>query len=256
MTERDFAESLLAEDSFPPAGLRVWDGSDPRHRLGIYRNNVLSSLVGALADTFPVTWQLVGAEFFRAMAWQYIRISPPRTPVLAAYGSSFSRFIAQFEPARSVPYLADVAEIEWARTMAYHAADVPPLPQEFVLAIFAHGDAADLTVKCHPSVAVTNSHYAARSVWAAHQGEGSLAGLAIHVAESALVVRAKLDVLVVPLRADGARFIAALLQGMDIASAAALAAHDAAEFDMVEALALLVQHEAVVSIDETPRTEI
>ncbi len=177
MTERDFAESLLAEDSFPPAGLRVWDGSDPRHRLGIYRNNVLSSLVGALADTFPVTWQLVGAEFFRAMAWQYIRISPPRTPVLAAYGSSFSRFIAQFEPARSVPYLADVAEIEWARTMAYYASDVPPLPQEFVLAIFAHGDAADLTVKCHPSVAVTNSHYAARSVWAAHsQGEGSLAG--------------------------------------------------------------------------------
>lgn len=256
MTESDFAEFLLAEDICPTAGLRVWDSSDPRRRLGIYRNNVLSSLVGALADTFPVTWQLVGAEFFRAMALQYIRISPPSTPVLTAYGSSFSRFVAQFEPARSVPYLADVAELEWARTMAYHAADVPPLPQDVVVAILAHGDAADLTVKCHPSVAVTNSRYAARSVWAAHQGEGSLAGLAIHVAESALVLRAKLDVLVVPLRADGARFIEALLQGMDIASAAVLAAHDADEFDIVEALGLLVQHEAVVSIEETPRAKV
>ena len=37
-------------------------------------------------------------------------------------GEAFAAFIQTFEPASSVPYLADVARLEHLRTLAYHAA--------------------------------------------------------------------------------------------------------------------------------------
>ena len=57
----------------------------------------------------------------------FVREQPPRSPLLAIYGDEFADFIAAFEPARELPYLADVARLEAARTRAYHAADATPL---------------------------------------------------------------------------------------------------------------------------------
>lgn len=88
------------------------NGSDPTARLAVYRNNVVGSLIDALADAFPVAQQLVGVAFFRAMAGVFARQAPPRSRILAHYGEGFAEFIEGFEPARSVPYLADVARLE------------------------------------------------------------------------------------------------------------------------------------------------
>ena len=68
-----FAAALLYPARPCPPGLHAWNGSDPAARLAVYRNNVVSSLIDALADTFPVVQQLVGEEFFRAMAGVFAR---------------------------------------------------------------------------------------------------------------------------------------------------------------------------------------
>lgn len=47
-----------------PGGLTSWNGSDPELRFAVCRNNVMVSLIDALADTFPVVQALVGEEFF------------------------------------------------------------------------------------------------------------------------------------------------------------------------------------------------
>ena len=82
--------------------------------LAVYRNNVVVSLVDALAQTFPVTHQLVGEAFFRALAQVFVRAHPPRTRVLSHYGDGLPGFVARFPPAAGLPYLADVARVEWA----------------------------------------------------------------------------------------------------------------------------------------------
>ena len=111
-THADFAAALLDPEAALPAGLVVWNGSDPAHRFAVYRNNVTSALSDVLADSFPVTQQLVGEEFFRAMARVFLRRSPPSSPMLSAYGEGFPAFVEDFAPARAVPYLADVARLE------------------------------------------------------------------------------------------------------------------------------------------------
>lgn len=47
-----FAQALLNPAQSCPPGLTTWNGSDPARRFAVYRNNVIVSLVDALADTF------------------------------------------------------------------------------------------------------------------------------------------------------------------------------------------------------------
>src|SRR3546814_5903028 len=67
--------------------------------------------------------RIVGDEIFRAMARVYVASAPPHSPIMLDYGASFPDFIERFEPATTLPYLADVARIERAWIEAYHAAE-------------------------------------------------------------------------------------------------------------------------------------
>ncbi|MCP2936872.1 DNA-binding domain-containing protein, partial [Salmonella enterica subsp. enterica serovar Typhimurium] len=71
--------------------------------------------------------RIVGAEFFRAMARVYVRVQPPRSPIMLDYGAGLPDFIRSFEPAAVLPYLEDVARIERAWTEAYHAPEASPI---------------------------------------------------------------------------------------------------------------------------------
>jgi hypothetical protein len=252
--QSDFAAALLDPDRACPKGLCAWNGSDPTVRLAVHRNNVVSSLIDALAATFPVVRELVGEDFFRAMASLFVRRSPPRSCVLAHYGQDFPAFIGQFEPARPVPYLADVARLEAARVRAYHAADGEPVATEAVgLALGAGGDRiGDLQLVLQPSLSTVESPQAVVSLWAAHQGEGELGAMNVDVPECAIVVRPGLDVLVLQAPVGAVTFVAAIRQGCRLGPAAAIAADAAPDFDLTATLSLLLGHGALTSL-QLPR---
>ncbi|KAF0122956.1 MAG: hypothetical protein FD148_2860 [Methylocystaceae bacterium] len=87
-----FLRALLDPELPPPNGLEASHGFPPERRFAIYRNNVCVGLVDALAERFPICLQLVGDEFFRAMAQCYVRERLPRTPMLFEYGDAFATF--------------------------------------------------------------------------------------------------------------------------------------------------------------------
>jgi hypothetical protein len=245
-----FAAALLAPDQACPRGLRAWNGSDPAARLAVYRNNVVGSLVDALAETFPVVQALVGAAFFRAMVAEFVRRAPPRSRILAHYGEALPAFIEGFEPARSLPYLADMARLELACVRAFHATDADPVADEAVTRALASGERiGDLHLGLHPSLTLLGSAWAVASLWAAHQGEGEPAPVAIDDAESALVVRRGFDVVVVRLPPGGAEFVAALQRGENLGAAAAEALQATHAFELSGTLALLRRHGALTTID-------
>lgn len=251
-----FAAALLDPALSCPPGLRAWNGSDPAARLAVHRNNVVGSLIDALADTFPVVQQLVGDEFFRAMAGVFVRSQPPRGRVLVFYGDALADFIASFGPAEALAYLADVARLEMARVRAYHAADADPVSDEAVGLALGHGERVDeLRVALHPSVEVLVSDFAAVSLWAAHQGDGDLAAVDPCVPEQALVLRRGLDVLVLRLPPGAAEFVRALQQGRPLGEAAAAALSAAAGFDLAATLTLCLGHGAITSI-HLPRSKL
>jgi len=247
--QQEFAAALLDPAMPCPPAARAWNGSDPARRLNVYRNNVTSSLIGALADTFPVVQALVGEEFFRAMAAVFVRERPPSSPLLVRYGENFPDFIETFEPAGSLPYLADVARLEMARLQSLHAADARPVDaRELGAAMRAGEHASDLLLALHPSLRLLASGFAVVSIWAAHQGHGDLAEVDEWQGESALVVRPQLDVLVVPCDPGTIEFALCLQRGCGFAESAATAAAIASGFDLSATLTLLLAHGAITSI--------
>ena len=142
-------------------------------RYNVYRNNVTVSLIEALAAIFPAVRRITGEEFFRAMARFHIRETPPNSALLFEYGRDFPAFIAAYEYAQDMPWLADVARIERAWLDAYHAADAEPLSPSALAAVPAER-LADLVFTPHPAARIVRSRFAAVTIFAANRSEGSV----------------------------------------------------------------------------------
>ena len=250
-----FAEALLDPQKNCPPGLFCRNGADPASRFAVYRNNVLRSLIGALTDHYPVVAQLVGDEFFSAMARQFIRQHPPLNPRLIEYGNELAHFIEGFSPASCVPYLADIARLERLRVQAYHAADAVPLLHEQIGAALSDCQAPDLLhLQLHPSVSTLNSSYAVVAIWAAHQQpQGLLPGLDLLEGQNALVLRNGQHVEVFAVDPGSIAFIRGLQSGWPLGRAASCGQNVAPEFDLSQCLALLIGHNVITELYHHPR---
>src|SRR5436190_2108002 len=125
-----FRAALLAGDERGVAPDVVDDGVNASARLAVYRHHVLTSLSAALEATFPVVCRLVDRRFFGWLADSYVRAHPPAGPCLFEYGADLPEFIAAFPACAPLPWLADVARLEWAMNVALHAPDAVPLEPE------------------------------------------------------------------------------------------------------------------------------
>jgi hypothetical protein len=207
-------------------------------RYNVYRNNVTVSLIDALAAIYPAVQRLTGSDFFRAMARVHVRATPPVSPLLFEYGRDFPGFIDQYEYAKGMPWLADVARIERAWLDAYHAADRPVLPAQ----IFESIDPAqlgELRFVPHPAARVVRSRYAAVSIFAMNRRDGpteSPEPLDSSQPEDALVTRPEADVIVSHLPAGGAAFLNTLIAGESLGVAVAAAFDEAPSFDLPASL--------------------
>jgi len=235
-TQTRFAEAVSDTDRAVPEGLIAWNGQQPERRFGVYRNNVAMALTGALAARFPVAEQIVGKAFFAAMAFEFVRRHPPRSPLLLAYGDDFSAFAAEFEPARELSYLPDVIRLEAARGKAYHAEDGVPLDSA-ELAAAAPDRLAELIFEPHPSLSVLRFSHPAITIWAMNAGEIDLAPIEDWSGEDAIVVRPQMIVNIHRLPPGGATFVLALAEGQTLAAAISAATDDASGFDLSANLA-------------------
>jgi len=253
LSQRAFALALLDPQQPCPPGLRSWNGSDPAARFAVHRNNAVSSLVEALVDTFPVTRELVGEAFFTAMARLFVIGVPPRSPLLALYGDDFPAFVESFEPARRVPYLADVARLEVQRVRALQAADAPVLSADDLARHLLDPEALPGSrVEFHPSAAVLTSRFAIVALWAAHQDAGEIAEVDPKQPQSALVLRQGEDVAVIAIAQGSALFFQRLMAGATLGEARAAAMACGGGFDLAASLGILICHGALSAWHSSP----
>lgn len=241
-----FASALLDPALPPPAGLTGARGTADARRFAVYRNNVAVGLMRALSHRFPVTEKLVGAAFFASMARAYAAGNKPSSPLVFAYGDGFPDFIAGFDAAAGLPYLADLARLEANWTRAYHAADEAPLDIGALAALGESMGAARL--RAHPAASLVCSVFPVGSLWQAHQAD-SVAPAALHGSECVLVARPGLAVTVHVLPPQDAAFAAALLDGASIGAAAEQAIAADENFDFGAAIVGLVSLGAFTSLE-------
>lgn len=193
--QRLFGSALLNPDAARLAAQQLAGDVDTNmHRLAIYRGNAIAAGLRALQAHYPVCASLVGASFFEGLAREYRRRCGSSSGDLSDYGAEFARFLADFEPAQSVPYLPDVARLEWAVHEAEHAPDAPPAPVTREPALL-----------WWPGSAVLSFDHAAADIWLAHQPNATVALDEIEPGpQGALVHRAGVEVKVARLPYDQA----------------------------------------------------
>jgi hypothetical protein len=144
------------------------DGIAAKDRIAIYRNNVFSNYREALKAVYPVVEKLVGEQFFRQTANRYINAYPSLSGDLNSYGGNFPQFLATFEPAKQLPYLPDVARLEWLMELVFHATDYTPRALAKLAAV-PQSQYDELRFMLHPASQLFQSNYPIARIWQVNQ---------------------------------------------------------------------------------------
>jgi putative DNA-binding protein len=217
-------------------------------RMDVYRNNVHASLIDALASAYPVVERLVGTEFFRAMAREFLKVHLPRRGTLTGYGEAFPRYLEGFDPVMSLPYLGDVARVERAWLDSYHAADVDRIDAE-ALASVPPEELGNLCFSIHPAVQTVSSDFPVWSIWQTNKEEAEPRTVDFEKGgETTLVCRAGNGVEVHLVQRCLAGFVDDLRAGVALGLAVERAMESDAEFDLSAALHLLLSGGALVGV--------
>jgi hypothetical protein len=144
-------------------------------RLAVYQNNVAHSLIQALLETFPVCAQLLGEEYFKALSQEYLHQHPPTSPILSHLGEHFSQFVALFPPLKALPYVSEVARLEYKLLSLTLSQEQPILDKtELIQRLSTYENALDGQWLIADTVSLWRTEYAAGSLYFSHQPDSTM----------------------------------------------------------------------------------
>jgi hypothetical protein len=216
------------------------DTGDPSARIAIYRNTVFANYRNALGATYRVVLQLVGRPFFHAAVDAYVETHPSTGGDLNVYGNRFGDFLTGYPHAKDLPYLPDVARLEWAVDEASRAADAGGAP-DAILTALATIPADRITAQrfaLDPACRFIVSEYPVLRIWQVHQPafEGDITVKFGGAADQLLVRREEGGVVVERLAPGDFALLRTLDDGGDLAAALEAAMTADPLFDLGTAL--------------------
>ncbi len=162
--QRSFLGALYNNREPGPADQLVGAGLDAAARLRIYRHNSEQTHLEALRTTYPAVVALVGGAFFEQTAARHRGMYPSQSGNLQAFGEHFAEFLASLEDTHRLPYLGDVARLEWLRQAAALAGEATALtPARLGAALAAVEGPVRLTF--HPSLQRLASRHPVLAIW-------------------------------------------------------------------------------------------
>lgn len=233
--QAEFIESLRNNETL--------DIITPSHNLLIYRNNIISNFTSVLTSTYPLVVKLLGEDYFNGLVKEYIQQYPCGSD-LENYGQYFADFILTIESLGKLPYLNEVATLEWLCHLAYYAAEMPEANLE-ILKSLSPDQYADLQLMLHPSCELKQFHYPILRIIDLCHGKMHEE---IHLSEGGvnlLITRQNFEIRLIPLGIGEFRFLSAIKdnQSLDTALSEALASDPT--FKLEEKLPLWIKEKTL-----------
>jgi hypothetical protein len=220
-------------------------------RLAVYRGNVHGNRTKALTAAYPIVRKIVGEDFFDAMAHEYARGHPAAGGDLNEYGEQLAGFVAAFPHTQDLPYLPDVARMEWLAHRAYYAADGAAFDPARLAGVpsFRY---VDLNPALAPACALLESDWPLARIWAVHQDdfEGKIEVDLDAGPDRILIHRPRWRVRVVALRPGDYRLLESVSAGATLGGALEAAVEEEPGFDPAAALHAWVEAGVIADIAE------
>lgn len=166
--QQDFAEALIEPALAPQALVQLRPHAHNDHRLALYRGNQLVTWRKVLAAAYPVCAALLGETDFSALARAYGRSQPSQSGNLNGYGERFSDLLDGQADAARVPWLAQLARLEWLIHRAHYAPDSEPIAAQ-ALATLSPEQLEASRLALHPACTPWAGPAAVLASWLAHQ---------------------------------------------------------------------------------------
>ncbi|MGE3319512.1 MAG: putative DNA-binding domain-containing protein [Candidatus Berkiella sp.] len=220
-----FKSSIFNDHEVKLYSLIVEGKLDAKKRLQIYRNNIFISLTESLNNVYPTVFSLVGEDYFKALAKEYIIQYPSTSGDLHTFGDRFSDFLSIFSPVKSIPYLPDVASLEWAAHQAFHAAKCMPFDFKKLEVVYEK-KYGELKFKLNTSAQLLAFNFPVLHIWRICQVENKDKNEIVNLSEGAekvLVLRRKREVCYEKLSEGEFSLLSAFLNGFTFETACDIA---------------------------------
>lgn len=135
-----------------------------KKRLSIYADAYRLRIIEALANAYPILKALLGDDLFDKNARSYIEQYPSTYRNMRWVGDQMPAHLQKTLPQH--PIAAELAQFEWALSLAFDAEDAPILSLQDLAAI-APENWGDLRFKFHPAVQLFNPKYNVLQIWQA-----------------------------------------------------------------------------------------
>jgi hypothetical protein len=247
VSQTEFRAALLDANAPVPAGLLDGAGAHAGRRYAVYRNNVTVSLIDAMKVAFPSVRALLGQQNFDSLAPLFVRAHPPASPLMMHYGFDFPAFLEDFAPLAHLGYLGDVARLDLAIRLSYHAADA--LPFDPALLQQRPEVLAVMHLTRAPATQVLRSRWPIYDLWCRAQQPDAPAPRA--QGQAVLITRAAFDPAVHLLPTGAATWLIAL-ETQTIGTALETATTAAPDFDFGTTLTLALHSHAFCSPEKDP----
>jgi hypothetical protein len=188
-------------------------GTEPAERARIYTGGYPARLQSAIAESHPAVAHVLGEGAFAKLVERYARALPPRSYNLNDAGARLAEYLPADPLSAHLPFLSDLARLEWAIAQAFHAAAPEPFDPAAV-ALWSVDDWDGARIDLHAGTAVVRSQWPIRTVWAAREMPVKEIDIdMVAGGEIVLIRRAGLEVVCESIGAGEATAIEALLDG-------------------------------------------
>ncbi len=217
-------------------------------RFNIYRNNFYVAVINVLKERFPVSERIVGEDFFKATAREFVEQTPPIGQSNLGYGEKFPGFLETFPPVSDLPYLADVARLEWARFKAAIAREQSTVASQDFSAVDP-SQAARVSFTLHASLITLISDFPVYDIWRTNHEDENVRSLAdVSGGQSVMISRSSLGIEVHKIPKGAIDFIEALVSGHALGDAYERVSDQLSQQEFTDTLALLLTSGAVTSL--------
>jgi hypothetical protein len=125
--QRAMAARILGRDQ---ATVDAWvgapDGVDVASRLAIYTLGYPARVTESLRETFPATAHILGDGSFASLSARYLAQVPAAQRNLNYIGSALPELLRTDPLASDLPFLPDLARLEWAVMQCFHSDPADP----------------------------------------------------------------------------------------------------------------------------------
>jgi hypothetical protein len=195
--------------------------ASPAERMSVYTDGYLARMREALAEVYEAVRFVLGERAFAELSDAYAARHPSRDYNLSFAGRSLPAFLADSPLTVALPFLPQLAQLEWSVCQAFHAFERPPLKAE-ALAGLTPEEWGWLRLEFQPALSVVGSSWPILDIWAARRSPRDRVDVPVAGrAQQVMVFRRGLEVRCETVEEPEGRLLSALIAGRTLGEACA-----------------------------------